>query len=173
MKAIRNFLYNKSDLVVVLIIVIIGGVLIWSKTSTLMDANANEPNAYENLDELKDKEVLNVEVSSSGISKDAIEDVAKNKDEVTTPAVVSAAATEPEPVEPEQEPATKGGSFTVKSGWISEQIANSLKSKGYIKSKKNFLKVAQKMKADTKLRSGKFKIPAGSTDKEIIKILTE
>jgi cell division protein YceG involved in septum cleavage len=172
-------LYNKSDLVVVLVIVVIGGILIWQKTSTLMSVNANEPATYENIDEDKNSGDLNVGVSSSGISKGAIDNVANNEKpdaKTTTPAAATkptAPATTTKPAEPANKPATKGGSFTVKSGWSSEQIASSLKSKGYIESKDAFLKVASKTNADTKLRSGKFTIPAGSTNEEIIKILTQ
>lgn len=60
----------------------------------------------------------------------------------------------------------------IPGGSGSEEIAALLYDQGLITSKQGFAALSAKMKADTRFKAGKFSIPSGASDKEIIVILT-
>ncbi|HEX3033132.1 MAG TPA: hypothetical protein VHS59_13030 [Bacillota bacterium] len=63
-------------------------------------------------------------------------------------------------------------SLKIPPGSGSEEIAALLHKKGLIDSEEDFAAVSKKMKADTRFRAGTFTIPKGSSEREIIAILT-
>jgi preprotein translocase subunit SecF len=171
MRIIRDFIYNISDVVVVLLIIAVSGFIIWDKADVLMNVGANTQfSEGTEVSEAQEQNTQNIETQTDKIPESSI------KEEMnTSPAETKAAVTKKEDTKKEntkKAATTKGGSFTVKEHWTSYEVAKSLADKGYIKDE---LKFDQKMiskKADTRVHPGTFKIPAGSTDDQIIKILT-
>lgn len=60
----------------------------------------------------------------------------------------------------------------VPNGSGSERIAALLQDQGLITDEQDFAALSEKLKADTRFKAGKFSIPRGATDREIIAILT-
>ncbi|HLR33999.1 MAG TPA: hypothetical protein VK071_01545 [Tissierellales bacterium] len=62
---------------------------------------------------------------------------------------------------------------SIPEGSVSDEIAEILLNDGLIKDKGDFLKTAENLKLETKLKPGKFEIKADSTYEEILEILSK
>lgn len=122
----RNFIYNKSDILVAVAIIMVALVIIFFRVNSLMDFSG--------------KGTVQGPVSSAVDSEDG--------------------ATDAEPT-----------SFTVESGATSDSIAEDLLSAGFISSADEFLEEVKAQEAETKLKTGDFTIPEGSSVSEIVTIL--
>jgi len=62
---------------------------------------------------------------------------------------------------------------TIPSGSLPNEIANILVSNGLVESKSEFINKVVEMGVETKLKSGTFKIPKGSSIEEIVNIISK
>ena len=63
--------------------------------------------------------------------------------------------------------------ITIPSGYYSQRIAKLFVEKGLVSDAETFLAEVEAQKADTKLKAGTFKIPAGSTLSDMVKIISK
>ena len=63
--------------------------------------------------------------------------------------------------------------ITIPSGSLPNEIANILVSNGLVESKSEFINKVVEMGVETKLKSGTFKIPKGSSIEEIVNIISK
>jgi hypothetical protein len=160
----RNFLYNKSDILAAAIIIIVAIIIIWSR----IDAILNSDNV----------------AAAKNPAQTGQEDTTLATDDVVVPADdntvqppdnnANANANENPPAD-EQTKALAAGEivkFKVKSGMSSGDIATALKKAGLIASTDEFNKAVKKKKVEDRLQIGTFSIPAGSSIDKIIDMLT-
>ena len=148
----RNFIYNKSDIIVAVLIIIVALVIIFFRVNAIMDfgdaatVTSNSP----------------AEGSTSA-------DPAEGEDEGEVPEDLN-----PDDQAGVEDQAASGESvsFVVPSGASSDSIASDLASQGLISSADEFLNEVKAQQLETKLMSGTFSIPAGSSVADIVKILT-
>lgn len=77
------------------------------------------------------------------------------------------------PEQQKQEKKTSNRTITIASGSTAKSIANSLKSQGIISDTNTFLNSLVASGKETKLKAGTFTIPEGSSNDQIISILTK
>jgi cell division protein YceG involved in septum cleavage len=164
----RNFLYNKSDILVAVIIIVVAAIIIWTRVNAIMDTPK----------EAGDKPANNTE-----------QNVADQSGGTTTPAAVTSppatettdgGVTEGNPPPPDSEPsgdedgAAEGETvqFTVDVGSAASTVADNLASKGLVDSADAFLNELKAQNAETKLKAGNFKIKSGTSVADIVKKLT-
>ena len=144
----RDFIYGKSDVLVVILIIIIAGVVIFTRVNAIMDYPADQAAATTEKNPVT--------------SDDKISDLDTSDDDMTVDdgdGTAGAADSE--------EPAT----FVVESGQSTGVIADNLLEAKIITDKQAFLNAVNAKEAATKLKAGTFQIPAGATPEEIVDIL--
>ncbi|MDR2610889.1 MAG: hypothetical protein LBC58_05480 [Clostridiales Family XIII bacterium] len=157
----RNFLYNKSDILVALVIVVVAIIIIWSRIDAIMGS-----------DSAADKKPAKTTEQEG--AADTGEDASADDNTVQPPDANTEqpSDTETPPADTTQTPAAgEVVKFSVKSGMSSGEIASALKDAGLVASVEEFNTAMHAQSAETKLRAGTFDIPAGSTPDQIVSIL--
>jgi cytoskeletal protein RodZ len=165
----RNFLYNKSDILVAVIIIVIALLIIWSRVDTIMDTDNYKPST---------------KATTTSEAKGADGDVSKadsDADSDTETDSSSDAATTPEPSTATPKPNTETTNpteaqptvFVIASGSSSGKVAEDLKAQGFISSAQEFIDMLKTKQVETKVKAGNFTIPAGATVEQIVEILTK
>jgi len=180
----RDFLYNKGDVLITILIILVAATVIFFRVGIVMG----------NSDPGERIKILFAPLLSSGREDEDPSDVAAINEEppanITAEEPVKAeppaaeqpkpeeqAPVEEEPVEqtkpPPEPPAasTSGATITINAGDAASTIADKLLAAGAISDKQAFLTEVIAQKADSKLKQGTFSIPAGSSVNEIIAIL--
>ncbi|MDR0875707.1 MAG: hypothetical protein LBN12_05805 [Clostridiales Family XIII bacterium] len=188
----RDFFYNKSDVLIAIIIILIAAFVIYTRVGVIMDypskAAGGEGTGY--LPGIQ--EVLAEGSGDAGEEDAGGEDASDGED--------SADISEPEPATPPSDPSDEEApaeeapaeeapaetvtppappeatspaevTITVSAGDVGSTIADKLIAAGAITDKAAFLAEVAAQQAETKLKQGTFKIPAGSTLAEIVKII--
>lgn len=107
--------------------------------------------------------------------KDSNEDKDIVKDKVPDEEVVEEPEDDPLKEEPADIPSNQGElvNITIPAGSLPSKIGSILESNGLVSSKGDFVKKAQELKLDTKLKSGKFTIANNISIEEVLKIITK
>ena len=178
MICMRNFLYNKSDIIVAVFIVVVAAIIIWFRVDAIMaypsagtpDADLGTSVSSGNSGELTGAAIT----SESAVGRGAAiggPGAAITDDAVQPPTEIPAEETplaEPPPPPPPATPVR----FEVRAGEASSTIAQHLQSAGLVTSAQDFLNVANSAGKITALRAGVFEIPPGASVDEIVRILT-
>jgi hypothetical protein len=164
----KNFLYNKSDILVAVAIIIVALLIIWSRVDAIMDTDNYKPST-----------TPPTTSETNGANGDA------STDTPVDPPVDPGTTAEPMP-EPTPEPTTEAPSteteppastqsttFVISAGSSSGKVAEDLKSQGFIPSTQEFLDMLATKHAETKVKAGNFSIPDGATVEQIVGILTK
>ena len=189
LEKLKDIFYDKNDFIVALVLVIIGGFIISNQVDAIM--SYPEQLAEQLQQEQLEQEQLQQEQEGSAAKPEGDEEIADpsgegqgeiQSPETQDPPVVS----DPEPVTPpvqEPEPQTPTTSTEFKtavdrtveipSGAYSQKIAQILSDAGVVPSQEAFLKTVNDAGLETKLKAGTFKIPAGSTLDDVVKIVTK
>ena len=197
----RDFFYNKNDVIVAVVIVIIAAFVIYMRVGVIMDYPARAAGAEErtflqsvlwwdkNADRVispksPDESTVQNPVVEAPVQTEVVtpvEDPAPTPDpgqstvpqEVPQDPVVTDPPAEVVPDPPAEQPTTPSTevSITVVAGDVGSTIGDKLVSAGAITDKAAFLAEVDAQNAATKLKQGTFKIPAGSTMADIVKIL--
>jgi hypothetical protein len=164
----RNFFYNKSDILIAIIIIAVAAVIIWSRVNAIMDSG----------DDGKESQVVNAgdqvvpDVESTG---GAVTDEQPTGEEQTSEGEQTTEEGEgtTEDETSDDEPADdKPVKFTVEIGSSASVVADDLEAAGLVESADAFLKELKSQNAETKLKAGTFKIKPGTAVTEIVKKLT-
>jgi hypothetical protein len=188
----RDFFYNKGDVLIAILIILIAAVVIYWRVGVIMNYSATGENgggllpvpfADEGADGGSSDAAANGGGGQDGSSSatDPVDPVATpeqapvetqpetqpEQDPVTTPAEQT-----PDPAQtPEETPAAAPAQITVAAGGSWSGAADALVSAGAITDKSAFMAEVVAQGADSKLKVGTFSIPAGSSNTEIIAIL--
>ena len=193
----RDFFYNKNDVFVAFIIVLIAAFVIYMRVGVIMDYPARaagaEPKTFMesllwwNKDQVRPVKTTDVNTNNTPTAETPVQDQVDDPVNVQTtdPKPATPPAAEPtdpvvqdpppevNPDPPVTQPITPQGevSITVVAGDVGSTIGDKLISAGAITDKAAFLAELDAQNAATKLKQGTFKIPAGSSLAEIVKIL--
>jgi hypothetical protein len=163
----RNFLYNKSDILIAVIIIVVAAIIIWTRVDAIMgpDKTDGEPSNVSSGEELPPPD--------TGPTDGAITEEPPVGDE--------AAGAEQPPAEgdgTEAPPEDEGSldeepvEFTVEVGSAASRVADDLESMGLVESADVFLAELTAQNAETKLKAGTFEIAPGTSVADIVKKLT-
>lgn len=146
MNKIRDIIYNISDILVTLLIIIIALLLISWRVSAIMhygtpDDSASTSSTTQSEQDAGSADAENIDNSSD--SGDA---------DVNAP--------------------TGDVSFTVSANQTADSIGQALADAGLVADKQTFINAVNAAGAATRLKMGTFTIPAGSTPEQIVVILT-
>lgn len=167
---IKDILYDSFDYVVMLAIVGIVVAIIGWRLDILFAKDVEEAGGKNEVVVIgPEKEIHNNEeepIENEDENEDVDENVDENnnEDEVETPIG-----------EPVETPATSGEikKVTIPAGSLPGKIGSILAENGLIENSKDFIAKAVELKLDTKLKSGTFSIPVGSSYEEILNIITK
>ena len=155
----RDFFYNKGDVLIAILIILVAAFVIYMRVGVVLDYSASGE---------REGKLLPMPSFFSGlIGRESPDDTEKGQTSGQT--VVPPDQSETPPVQPPSAPAA--AQITVVAGDAASTIADKLFDAGAISDKQAFLSEVIAEGADSKLKTGTFTIPAGATYKEIIKIL--
>jgi len=172
----RDFFYNKGDVLIAVLIIIVAAVIIYFRVGIVMNSEPGE----------KLKNLFSPIITAiMGEKTDAEETDAVPAPEPEPPAVTEPVTpvTEPEqpavsedetpPVADESPPPPANADIviTIAAGDIASTIADKLLAAGAIEDKQVFLAEVDAQNAASKLKQGTFTIPAGASVTDIVKIL--
>lgn len=150
MEKIKNFIYNNSDIVFGLIVLLLTGFLIFSGVKNIL------------------------EYPKTLVAKEE-KQVSQQKEKKKTSETPKTEATPETPATPQPAPETPKTkemvTITIPDGLSTGGIANLLKENGLITDTAGFVNAVLSQGIENQLKSGAFKIPQGSTTSEIITIL--
>ena len=172
MNKLKDIIYDKNDLLIALVILLLASFVIYQKIDLIMDyptsieaqalANAETPVVEESSDT---SEVPETEENTTADQEEASDNEEPAENDVADTDEGNAAA--------EEDTQTKETvTLTIEYGATGSQIAQNLVDSGVLNSKQEFYDAVNKAGADTRLQAGEFTIPAGSTPDEVISIIT-
>jgi len=176
----RDFFYNKGDVLIAVLIIIVAAVIIYFRVGVVMDSEPGEKlkSLFAPLitaitgEKSPDEEPAAEEpVASEPVTPEATEPSAgTDTAQEQTPVVEEPPVQEEPPAEPP--PAAAADiKITIAAGDIASTIADKLLAAGAITDKQAFLAEVDAQNAASKLKQGTFTIPAGSSAKDIVSIL--
>jgi hypothetical protein len=165
----RNFLYNKSDILIAVIIIAVATVIIWTRVDAIMNTG--------------DKDEGNTSVAtdeSEGTDAPPAPDVPEGEQPVSDGAVSAAGEAPvegevpPESETPEVEAPVDGEpvEFTIESGSAASTVASDLESSGLVESAQAFLDELKAQDKETQLKAGTFEITPGSSVADVVRKVT-
>ncbi len=175
MEKFKNFIYDKNDIVIALVIIIVATFIITGRINAIM--------AYPQTM----LEQAQGEVASDPAAPAVTDPVAggpdgSNAPVVSSPVVENPVVEAPSVVTPPVVPPTASNTppatgaeikVTLPFGSTGDAIANILISSGLIAQKSDFMSAVAAAGAEKKLKAGTFKIPAGSTPAQVVAIITK
>jgi hypothetical protein len=164
MNLIKDIFYNKNDVLIALVIVLVAGYVIVDRIGVIMDY----PSMLTAIAAEQNGEVVPENPDNNGVDPDT--PVSDNPG-VEDPAVDPPA---PNPVAEQTtgEPTVQQVSIHIESGATGSQIAQKLVDAGLLENRDAFYDAVAAAGAETKLQAGSFKIPSNATPAEIIRIIT-
>jgi hypothetical protein len=157
----RNFLYNKSDILIAVIIIVVAAVIIWTRVDAIMgpDKESGEtPNVAAEETPAPDTTPTEGAVGEQPVDSQTPE--SEGTPEEGTPDDEEA-ITDEEPIE-----------FVVEVGSAASTVADDLESMDLVESADVFLTELTAQNAETKLKAGVFEITPGTSVSDIVKKLT-
>lgn len=169
-EALKDFLHDAMDYIMMLAIVVAVIVLIGWRLDILFAKDIVEQPSKEDI-------VHNID--SKPVSKPKDED-SIDPDEGESPEE-DANTKEPSSEEPSSDVKPDEGSkpsgetvqVHIPPGSMSASVGKILEEKGLVSSSKDFVQKSQELKLDTKIQAGNFKINTNSTIEEILKVITK
>ena len=165
LEKLKDIFYDKNDIILALIIVVAAGFFITHQVDAIM----SYPELMtQELQAQQEEEIPSGQETGDGETGAKPGTDVDNPDEAETP--------------PETQTPSSGGSefktavdrtVEIPSGSHSASIASILSNAGVIPSKEAFLDAVTAANAETRLKAGTFKIPAGSTLDDVVRILTK
>ncbi len=187
MNRIKDFIYDKNDLLVALIIVAVAAFVIMSRVEVIMAYPTSlEAELYAAADNVSTDVPPKSEIPSStgeddpadtdpdqetdpdGLASDSGDDSEGDADDQPE----QGSAPEPQTNNPPTDDNVGSISIYIEYGATGSQIAQLLVDAGLIANREIFYDAVTTAGADTKLQAGNFKIPSNATPAEIIRIIT-
>lgn len=187
MEKLKDFIYEHSDLFFTAVIVLVVGVVVSSSLYGWFNIK-DEENKYKEMNEVIHEEQSPDQEASAGKEPDSSETEPSGDGSQAQPANDQAQSDDQQqkPENPEQQPSAQQSgapsgespeasikNIEIAPGSSSSSIASALENQGLIKSADEFLNLLVSSGKETKLKAGTFAITQGSTDSQIIDILTK
>lgn len=187
MEKLKDFIYEHSDLFFTTVIVLVVGLVVSSSLYGWFNIK-DEENKYKEMNEVIHEEQYPDQEASSGKEPDSSETEPSGDGSQAQPSNDQAQSDDQQqkPENPEQQtsaqqsesPTSNSPEASIKNieiapGSSSSSIASALENQGLIKSADEFLNLLVSSGKETKLKAGTFAITQGSTDSQIIDILTK
>jgi hypothetical protein len=163
----RNFLYNKSDILIAIIIIVVAAVIIWSRVNAIMNSGDEKPVGSGSVSEEISEPDVQTETPDAGSGQSAGEVQTSEGALGEDPLVTSEGA-----VGEEQPVLAEPVEFTVAMGSAASTVADDLESVGLVESADVFLSELTAQNAETRLKAGTFTIDPGTSVTDIVKKLT-
>lgn len=172
MEKFKDFIYDKNDIVIALVIVIIAGFIILGRVDAIMNyPETLMEQAQQTTDTATDSAIASGGAITSGSSIGTATGTAVGTGTATntiTP-TVPAVTTPTQPTKPSNEIVYIY--VTIPPGATGDSIAGILITAGFITEKSQFLNAVAAAGADKKLKAGTFKIPNDSNPTQVVNIL--
>ncbi len=162
MEKLKDFIYEQSDLFFTAIIVVVVGIIITSNLYGWFDIKDKENKYAEITEVIQEEQTAPVESTSDQTAKNDVTAESSAKD---TPDAKKSGSDESVKKEVRN--------VEIATGSSSSSIAKALENQGLVKSSSDFLNFLVSSGKETKLKAGTFAIPEGSTNQQIIEILTK
>jgi hypothetical protein len=161
----RNFLYNKSDILIAIIIIAAAAIIIWTRVDAIMGSDEESSDPAQNV-AAEDLPAPDTETSEGAV------DASAEGGETPLP---DGETVNPDGSATDGEAPVEGGEpieFTVEVGSAASTVADDLESSGLIEASDAFLSELTAQNAETKLKAGTFEIVPGTSVSDIVKTLT-
>jgi hypothetical protein len=167
----RNFLYNKSDIIVALSIIVVAGLIIWSRVDAIMAYPSGVdtellPNNQTGQQEDDTQTPSDNEGAGTDNGDSSDQNTGAQGTSGTDTAVENGTGNGDTP-----STATEPVQFTITLGQTTSVIAENLFNAGLVSSEEAFLSEVTAQGAEKRMRAGTFTIPAKATVQEIVRIL--
>ena len=164
MEKFKDFIYDKNDIVIALVIVLLASFIILGRVNAIMDY----PNTLQAAVTPTTENPATTDPNTPAVVTPVTPPVVTPE----TPAVVTP-ITPPvvTPTQPSTPPVMI--SVTIPSGSSGDAIAGILVTAGFVKQKSDFLTAVSAAGAEKKLKAGTFKIPNDSNISQVIAIITK
>jgi hypothetical protein len=163
MNKLKDILYDKNDILIALIILIIAGLLINNRINVIMDYPSTL--VAEAGMEVPDKNTINPPENNNDV-------IDEDTDKETPADQAEAPDKHNGDDEANEESEVSQVTINIEYGSTGSQIAQLLIDSGLISSKQEFFDAVTAAAADTKLQAGNFIIPSDASPAEIIAIIT-
>lgn len=181
MSKFKDKLYNQTDILVALIILVIAAGVIAFRIDAIMgypdtiaaEADKTQAQQTEQTQQQADSQTINdTTKNNNAADSKAIETGDKTKDKTDADKDKSESKNTSKQESKKVVKSNKYVTIKVPDTNSSLKVARILEKKGLIKNAKKFDRMMNKKKVDVYLHKGTFKIPKGATTKQIVKILT-
>lgn len=178
MNKIKDIIYDKNDIFFAVLVLVIAGFVIFSRINVIMDYDSIlEAQAAAGYKSAQPSESEGGKESDGFVSTSEEEEDLIEIEDVPVVPIETEDMTENEQAETVDQPAPppqSGASVVVRvgTGQSSAEIAELLVDAKLIANKKIFFDAVKDAGAETKLKSGDFTIPLGSSPAQIVEILT-
>jgi hypothetical protein len=166
----RNFLYNKSDILIAIIIIAVAAIIIWTRIGAIMGSSGETGTENPSTASAQEADTPEgAEAADNGTSAPAVADQDAQDAETTPPtdgAVADGAAEGEEAAA--SDPVIK---FTIEEGASSGSVAEDLEAEGIIKAA-DFIKEIQAQDKEGIIKVGTFKLKASMTAAQIVNKVT-
>ena len=180
----RDFFYNKGDILIAILIILVAAFIIYVRVGIIMDYSESgesggsllpkPPSVDEIIDYVTGSDAAGEAVQEGEGAAEPPADTNDTPQQENQPPAPPEENPQPEQPPEETPPAQQAGSvqIVVNAGDAASVIADKLLAAGAISDKQAFLSDVMAQKADSRLKMGTFTIPAGASHADIIAILT-
>ncbi|MDR1042611.1 MAG: hypothetical protein LBL54_01750 [Clostridiales Family XIII bacterium] len=165
----RNFLYNKSDILIAIIIIAAAAIIIWTRVDAIMGSDEKDDGAT-TVGTGEELPTPDAETSDAAVDAPPAGGETDGETPPTDGEVV-----DPDAEDPDGEALVEGDEpieFTVEVGSAASTVAKDLASAGLVETADAFLSELTAQNAETKLKAGIFEITPGTSVSDIVKKLT-
>ncbi|MGP1570421.1 MAG: hypothetical protein ACTTH0_05820 [Eubacteriales bacterium] len=152
MEKLKNFIYNTSDILIAIFIILISIAIISIKTTNILDYSH-----YVSQTEATDSQNRNFGLAVPVGEQDKIKDNEQKRENQID--------------KPKTEKKPEVYAVYINAGESIQSIADKFVGLGMFESQEEFIKLSEEMQATTSIKYGNFQIPANATKKEIISML--
>lgn len=175
---LKDFVYDSIDYIIMFVIIVSVVVIIGWRLDVLFANDATDiphKNVIISKEDVPSGDSTQIEnppkKDNEGeiiVPKDEPSDVVESPDDIQNPSNIEI------PVKVETPPViVQTVKITIPAGSLPSKIGSILESSGLVSNKNDFVKKAQQLKLDTKLKSGDFSIAKNLTIEEILNIITK
>jgi hypothetical protein len=170
----RNFLYNKSDILIAVVIIVVAIFIIWTRVDAIMDdsdtGDAGNPVTTE-----EPGTTAEGDAPTDGGEETPVDGETPVDSGEETPVDGETLPDGEAPDDDGEEAPADGGeavSFTIEVGSAASTVADNLAGAGLVETADDFLSELKAQGAETKLKAGNFDITPGTSVSDIVKKLT-
>lgn len=168
---LKDFVYDSIDYIIMLLIIVSVVFVIGWRLDVLFANDAADIPPKNIVSEEENPKIENEPIKEDLPAIEPTDNVESTPDDDVVPE--SPTAESPVVETPLVTPSVKTVDITIPPGSLPSKIGSILETNGLIGSKNDFVKTAQELKLDTKLKSGSFKIQNNASIEEILKIITK